>query len=677
MSVINLLLNKFKFQKRDYENQKEGYFFDYLNSFYPHEKNEGLSPALSSALSFCKRSFKNNDYSSSPGVYTYKFVDSKNSTIFTAFDDEKRVFPVKDPSELINDNLDAITVIYKSMASGDSFFKENILPYIHRAAAMCLTLPASEGSHDALPGGLLRHLLCTALESINLTLRNSGETDFFKQRSIKSAAFLAGINHDLAKIFTDFSIYAEGFEFNPYLESFAYFCKRVKARECTLRFISPRKGRHDELFFLSLGYLTQGLPQIFAYVEDFCPLHEFFLQKCDFFKYVKSADISSVKASTRSANPYSFNVNAFLVHEILSVLGKSQFEQLMPLGIFVVPYGLLVAYDSPLLASLKVDAKSFREGDDALVKNQNIKNLILEWRRQGNILLAGKLAVYSWHELSKDDDRFLVYGVTIALKTKNLKNHDALLCNALALGPRPKELSAYIERTYKDNIPGVIRLNHENEDKSFPPDVNEFLDDDSLNENLENSQAIFNEGIKDYQENLKVTKKKALDNKKLSIKAGQEHAQSSVEELNFLSESRTEVINDSGDESNAIFNLPDDLKEADGDEVVKNKCPKQKLNHDDALGRVDLEDLSVKRIKNDEKQEDHKVRLYDLKALKNDEPKEKGTKERSISLTGYSSEKSQIETQLSANLALESWLNAYSPNLPQFESQRSRKTIKP
>ena len=242
MSVIHLLLNKFKFQKRDYGDQKERYFFDYLNSFYPHEKNEGLSPASISALSFCKRSIKNNDNSSFPGVYTYKFVDSKNSTIFTAFDDEKRVFPVKDPYELINDNLDVITVIYKSMASGDNFFKENILPYIHRAAAMCLSLPASEGSHDALPGGLLRHLLCTALESIHLTLRNSGETDFFKQRSIKCAAFLAGINHDLAKIFTDFSIYAEGFEFNPYLESFAYFCKRVKAREYTLRFISPRKG---------------------------------------------------------------------------------------------------------------------------------------------------------------------------------------------------------------------------------------------------------------------------------------------------------------------------------------------------------------------------------------------------------------------------------------------------
>lgn len=124
MSVINLLLNKFKFQKRDYGDQKERYFFDYLNSFYPHEKNEGLSPALISALSFCKRSIKNNDNSSSPGVYTYKFVDSKNSTIFTAFDDEKRVFPVKDPYELINDNLDVITVIYKSMASGDNFLRK-------------------------------------------------------------------------------------------------------------------------------------------------------------------------------------------------------------------------------------------------------------------------------------------------------------------------------------------------------------------------------------------------------------------------------------------------------------------------------------------------------------------------------------------------------------------------
>ena len=132
-----------------------------------------------------------------------------------------------------------------------------------------------------------------------------------------------------------------------------------------------------------------------------------------FFKYIKSADISSVKASTRSSNPYSFNINAFLVHEILSVLSQSKFEQLLSLGIFIVPYGLLVAYDSPLLSDLKADAKSFREGEDSAVKSKNIRNLIIEWRRQGNILLAGKLAVYSWHQLSKDDKKLLVYGVVI------------------------------------------------------------------------------------------------------------------------------------------------------------------------------------------------------------------------------------------------------------------------
>ena len=673
MSVINLLLSKFKLQKGSEESKNNGSFFAYQNALYSHEKNDGLSPAVCSALSFLerKRSVEQDDYSSLSQVYSYRFVDSKNSTIFTAFDDEKRVFPVKEPSDLISDNLDVITVIYKSMASGDRFFSENILPYIHRAAAMCLTLPASEGSHDALPGGLLRHLLCTALESINLTLRNSGETDFFKQRSIKCAAFLAGINHDLAKIFTDFSIYAEGAEFNPYLESFARFCKRVGAKEYTLKFISPRKGRHDELFFLSLGYLTQGLPQIFVYVEDFCPLHEFFLQRCDFFKYVKSADISSVKASTRSANPYSFNINAFLVHEILSVLGKSQFAELMPLGIFVVPYGLLVAYDSPLLADLKEEAKSFRKSTEDVVKNQSIKNLILEWRRQGNILLAGKLAVYSWHQLTKDEDRFLVYGVTIALKTKNLKNHDELLCNALALGPRPKDLCAYIERTYKDHVPGVIHLDSENKD--FPAAINEFLDENSLSENLENSQAIFNDGIRNYQESLKVSKKKVFDNRKLNIKEGQEHAQSTVEEFNFLNAGRTEVINDLEPDGNDMFNLPDDLKEAGEDAVVKNKCKEQKLNQDDALARVDLTDLSVKRIKKDAKQDDHKAQFHTLKASEPEISKEKATKEGLLSLTGDSSQKPQSAAKSSVNLALESWLNAYSSNLPQFKSQSSRK----
>ena len=670
MSVINLLLNKFKLQKKIEGNPENRSFFDYQNSLYPYEKDDCLDPAVSSALSFTerKRSFGNTACVSDCKSYSYKFVDSENSIIFTAFDDGKREFPVKDPSALINDNIDVITVIYKSIASGDKFFYENILPYIHRTAAMCLTLPASEGSHDALPGGLFRHLLCTALESINLTLRNSGETDFFKQRSIKCAAFLAGLNHDLAKIFTDFSIRVEGLEFNPYLESFAHFCKRVRANKYTLEFISPRRGRHDELLFLSLSYLTQGLPQIFAYVEDFCPLHEFFLQKCDFFKYIKSADISSVKASTRSSNPYSFNINAFLVHEILSVLSQSKFEQLLSLGIFIVPYGLLVAYDSPLLSDLKADAKSFREGDDDLVKSKNIRNLIIEWRRQGNILLAGKLAVYSWHQLSKDDKKLLVYGVVIGLKTKNLKNHDELLCNALALGTRPKALCSYIEKTYKDSVPGVIHLKLENQD--FPYEAKEFLEENTLTETLEKSQAIFNDGIKNYQENLRVTRKKLLDNKKLNSKEGQEEAQSAVKELNFLNETTEAEFKTSVEGINDIFKLPDDLKEADEDAVVKNNGSNPKLNPDDGLSRVDLTALSVKK---DKKQTDHKEQSHDLNNTQNEAFEEKDINDEVFVLTAENSATTQDRQQPSANLALESWLNAYSPDLPQFESPKTRK----
>ena len=121
MSVINLLLNKFKLQKKIEGNPENRSFFDYQNSLYPYEKDDCLDPAVSSALSFTerKRSFGDTACVSDCKNYSYKFVDSENSIIFTAFDDGKREFPVKDPSALINDNIDVITVIYKSIASGD------------------------------------------------------------------------------------------------------------------------------------------------------------------------------------------------------------------------------------------------------------------------------------------------------------------------------------------------------------------------------------------------------------------------------------------------------------------------------------------------------------------------------------------------------------------------------
>lgn len=42
MSVINLLLNKFKFQKRDYENQKEGHLNNLIKKDQRSTKNNRL-----------------------------------------------------------------------------------------------------------------------------------------------------------------------------------------------------------------------------------------------------------------------------------------------------------------------------------------------------------------------------------------------------------------------------------------------------------------------------------------------------------------------------------------------------------------------------------------------------------------------------------------------------------
>ncbi|MCL1604043.1 hypothetical protein M3084_09290, partial [Succinatimonas hippei] len=195
-------------------------------------------------------------------------------------------------------------------------------------------------------------------------------------------------------------------------------------------------------------------------------------------------------------------------------------------------------------------------------------------------------------------------------------------------------------------------------------------EENTLTETLEKSQVIFNDGIKNYQENLRVTRKKLLDNKKLNSKEGQEEAQSAVKELNFLNEITEAEFKTSVEEINDIFKLPDDLKEADEDAVVKNNGSDPKLNPDDGLSRVDLTALSVKK---DKKQTDHKEQSHDLNNTQNEALEEKDINDEIFVLTAENSANTQDRQQPSANLALESWLNAYSPDLPQFESPKTRK----
>ena len=137
--------------------------------------------------------------------------------------------------------------LYRALLMENDFFNRNILPYIKRAASVCLSLPASEGFHDAKTGGLFRHSLCTAFENVNRYFNHYDTNDALEKRNLKCALFLVSLYHDITKIITDYSIYNQNnVFFNPQLESLHHFCLRTKATELIVYFIDVRTGLKAE-----------------------------------------------------------------------------------------------------------------------------------------------------------------------------------------------------------------------------------------------------------------------------------------------------------------------------------------------------------------------------------------------------------------------------------------------
>ena len=646
---ISSFFKKFNHEKNRIKNYPNTNIFSYKNALYPHELNPEINPIMQDVYEYLRIQDSNTEI---PAIRTtYKFVDSNNNTIFSALDNGLKLFPAKSATELINDNEDIISTIYRQMITNDEFFFSTVMPYINRAAVMCLTLPASEGSHDSLPGGLFRHSLCTALECIRIELNRTKETDSLKQRNLKCAAFLTGLNHDLAKIFTDYTIYANDLKFDPYIESLEHFRIRTNTEQLIIEFNPARKGKHDELTSLSLCLLLQGQPQILAYIQQYCDLTDFYLQQHELFKSVKQADVSSVKANATNADPYSLNVNALLIDNLLSLLNESSFEDLKSLGVFIIPYGLLIAYDSPLIAEMNEKAKNFIAGDNPITKNDRWQHLIIEWRRQGHIMLNGRQVVYAWHQLTKKDDEYLIYGVTLKIKTKNLNNYPNLLCNAIALGPYPQHLNSYL-KTLGDNIPGVISL-REKKDPRFAIE-NEFTEESKLQDTLKNSMPIYNNGLELSKNYKKITSEKRKSIAKEQRKINKIKIKQTINETQIFSKTKFNIKpEDEATESikgplekEDLYSIPRDLYDLD----------------EFSASKAGVSDVTPNEIEVNKNQYNDTTRI----TLFNQNHENSGLDVKTSATHENKSEKS--------NLALESWLSAYTPPTKYEKGNPHRKS---
>lgn len=629
--------------------------------FYPHEIITSCKEAFTNALNFDATTHSCDKFTSENNNLnerlSYNLTDDKGNLIFKVFDNDAKRFPVTTPQDLIAKNNDVIDALYRALLMEDDFFKDNILPYIKRAASICLNLPASEGHHDAKPGGLFRHLLCVAFESINLYFDHNDVNDSLKKRNLKCTLFLAGLCHDIAKVITDFSIYNNNNDhFNPYLETLHHFCLRTNALELIVFFNSGRRGKHDELRLIGLSLLTSGLPQIFAYIDAAVTLNDFYLQKSTLFKNVQIADSLCARANAWASGPYTLNINAYLAGLLLNLLNNTDFEDLKDKGIFVVPYGILIAYDSVILNDLNGIAREnfLKENKD---KQQDWRHLSRHWSKQGYLFVNGTYKVYAWHHVITAPYRYFLYGLTVKFNVRNIQNYKNLLCNAVQLGEAPSLVKDLI-KNYRDHFPGILRI--DSADTQIIDALKPYADEKDNKEIL--MEPFFGKGIKEREENAaaqKSLKKQSIENER---QQGILDAQEIISKNEFALHSefkeekfKTEKLSDSlkipdfnadDKDSSSLFSLPDNLDE------VKNE---------NAEDRIDL--AAPENLNNSIHKSSEAFYAQDFK-LQSSVRRDLFLKdEKSPYKTTINFPKVQKVKSPSISLKLESWLDDYSQKL--------------
>lgn len=278
-------------------------------------------------------------------------------------------------------------------------------------------------------------------------------------------------------------------------------------------------------------------------------------------------------ASAAVTDPYALNINTYLISLLFEILSNSTREELYAKGIFVVPYGVLIAYDSKVLNDLNTNARD-HYSKESTEKQQRWLHLSRQWSKQGYLLANGKNKVYAWHKVICSCSKYLVYGLILKFNVKRLRNFKRLLSNAVPLGEEPLLIDNLL-KNYGTKFPGILCINN---DISQTTEALKVYDQETDKDEILIT-PIFGKGIKEREEdaqNAKALKKRNLaDEKEQGILDANEvlrkndfalHSQFASENLQiskFTSTHLSPFFNEN-DES-PIFALPEDLT-ADEDE---------------------------------------------------------------------------------------------------------------
>jgi len=181
-------------------------------------------------------------------------VSSRPTDALTPDDDIPRYppflkgLPPASASRLLRDQQELLDRIRLSSGVGEAVWARWYDPVVHRYAAHVHLLPASQSHHHRAAGGLLRHGLEVAFQSLRLldTVLIAGDKNASVRRALlpkwQYAAFLGGLLHDAAKPITDIGVTdRDGAHWSPFAGSLADW---VASRD--RYFLHWRAGRRDK-----------------------------------------------------------------------------------------------------------------------------------------------------------------------------------------------------------------------------------------------------------------------------------------------------------------------------------------------------------------------------------------------------------------------------------------------
>lgn len=332
-----------------------------------------------------------------------------------------RVYHCRSGLELICSNIKLIEKLRSLMCMPADTFSQQVLPVLISLTEHVSVLPASQGNHDIDNGGLLRHSILTAVESL-AQLRLKSAVCKLPLQDLRLVLLTRALCHDLGKVVTDMQISADdGRVFNPLAGSISSFVEQTGTRSLHLAF-NPGRGRsHDSdrpaILLLQSAVLKPVMPYLQPAQLRLAanPGGSEAVEK-ELRGLVHAGDLGAVRA-VRGQGLAAMELPSFVYASLGERLRQCRFSGCdLKLGVFAVGSELLILPNSPLLYDLARSYEALFDHRKPVAADRSPVSRFLAALRNHSLLLQPDIwRLKLWHKFCIGNDIVFICGYTFLL----------------------------------------------------------------------------------------------------------------------------------------------------------------------------------------------------------------------------------------------------------------------